>query len=540
MKLKDLKGNIMRYTIIMVLSVIVTMVVGVESELCAREWSDEIRMTYVEEDLLATVNCSMEMDANDVIHNLYCVLRYQDEDFNETQPIYQKFNTHGEPLSDPLLIEEIVDLPDSIRFRGYDLFIDNNENIYLLWGEDMEGEQDAHVTVFNRDEELVSANIVIAGVSTLSLNSVPQMAVDSQGNIIYAGELYDHNDPAYRIFYARYTPEGDMIDTVHVIADNWARDFYLEIDSQDNLHIVWKVHGVNQHYSVHYTKISPDDELLIDNYSLPSIVGREDELHIIDFKLNNTDSPLFLLMDVEDGDSKTYLTEYGDDMDTCFVKYIGLTGYLTNGFIDVDSLNNIHTIATFDDEELDHDRIFIGYEELDENGEIIDSLQIVHDASMNSNAGRPANWAGVMFVFVSNNGTISVIWADERHYEGGYNEAGHEYYIRYSENDNSIINPPQDITKVSAFQIIPNYPNPFNNSTSIRYKLPYMVLAELQICDINGRIVFNRKIQSADNSEQVFIWEGVDNNGFYLPSGSYLVRLVSGNNQSIGNVVLIR
>ncbi|MCF7810053.1 T9SS type A sorting domain-containing protein [bacterium] len=516
----------MRYTIITVLSIIALIASGLEGNLHAREWSNEVRMTYVEEDFLYTAN-SIVMDADDIIHIFYGILRCQNEDYNRTQPVYQKFNNHGEPLSDPLLIEDIVDLPDSIIFRGYDLFIDNNENTYLLWGENLHSDKDAHVTIFDSGGELVNSDIALEGVTAYSINSTPKIAVDSQGNIIYAGELINFNLPGYGIFYSRYTSEGDMIDTVHVIADNWARDFYLEIDSQDNLHIVWKVHGVNQHYSVHYTKVSPDDELLIDNYSLPSIVGREDELHIIDFKLNNTDSPLFLLMDVEDGDSKTYLTEYGDDMDTCFVKYIGLTGYLTNGFIDVDSLNNIHTIATFDDEELDHDRIFIGYEELDENGEIIDSLQIVHDASMSGNAGRRADWAGVMFVFVSNNGTISVIWVDERHYEGGYNEAGHEYYMRYSENDNYIINQPQINPPSSLFLLSPNYPNPFNNMTYIPFYTNMPGNYSLSIFNIQGRFIYSNMVNVQKTGQYLFSWNGLDYCGRFAPNGTYLALIES-------------
>jgi len=499
------------------LFVVLTMMVGGGG--LAREWSDEVRMTYAEENLLY-YDGAMEMDANDVIHVFCGIMRCQDEDYNEAQPIYQKFNNHGEPLSDPLLIEDIVDLPDSVRFRAYDLFIDNNGNIYLLWGEVMDGEEDGHITVFDDNVEIVSGDIVLRGVSTCSLDSKPDIAVDSQGNIIYAGELYDHNNHVSRIFYARYTPEGEMIDTVHIIADNWARDFSLEIDSEDNLHIVWKVNGNNQHYSVHYTKVSPDDELLIDNYSLPSIIGREDELHFNGFSLDKTGSPLFLLDDGEDYVYGTYLMKLNDDLDICFNTYLGLNANYSLGYLYVDKYGNIHAIASFDDDELDHGLRFIGYVELDENGEIIDSLQVIHDASMRGEERRSALWSWI-FVFASEDSAVSVIWADGRH------DTGHEYYMRYSKNDNHIIDPSQDNPPSSIFLLSPNYPNPFNSLTNIPFYTQITGEYILNIFDIQGRLVYSDRIAVQKPGGNIFYWQGLDCCGKLVPSGTYLAVIES-------------
>ncbi len=72
-----------------------------------------------------------------------------------------------------------------------------------------------------------------------------------------------------------------------------------------------------------------------------------------------------------------------------------------------------------------------------------------------------------------------------------------------------------------------NIPNPFENSTLFRYYLPNPSHVKMQIFTINGKLVYNlvNEMQIAGHHEME--WKGMDHSGFPLPSGLYLVRLLT-------------
>ena len=85
------------------------------------------------------------------------------------------------------------------------------------------------------------------------------------------------------------------------------------------------------------------------------------------------------------------------------------------------------------------------------------------------------------------------------------------------------------------YELLGNYPNPFNPSTIISYNLPYHSEIELVIYDIIGREVrsFKNLIQAAGT--QNLLWDGRNNYGASLASGVYLYRIkvksLEGNNE---------
>ncbi len=85
------------------------------------------------------------------------------------------------------------------------------------------------------------------------------------------------------------------------------------------------------------------------------------------------------------------------------------------------------------------------------------------------------------------------------------------------------------------YELLGNYPNPFNPSTIINYNLPFQSEIELVIYDIIGREVraFKNLIQSAGS--QNLLWDGRNNYGETLASGIYLYRIkaksLEGNNE---------
>jgi hypothetical protein len=106
-------------------------------------------------------------------------------------------------------------------------------------------------------------------------------------------------------------------------------------------------------------------------------------------------------------------------------------------------------------------------------------------------------------------------------------------------------NSPTDIDEKErvdlSFQIFQNYPNPFNPSTLISYRLDKQTQITLEIFNITGEKVttlISQQIQyPGDHS---ILWNGKDNNGNLVSSGTYLYRLKSNQFGQTRKLLLIR
>jgi len=77
----------------------------------------------------------------------------------------------------------------------------------------------------------------------------------------------------------------------------------------------------------------------------------------------------------------------------------------------------------------------------------------------------------------------------------------------------------------SEYQILGNYPNPFNPSTTIKYSLPKESSVELKIYDIMGREIKVFSISSQPAGYNEITWDGSSANGELVSSGVYIYRL---------------
>ncbi|HDP67640.1 MAG TPA: T9SS type A sorting domain-containing protein [Candidatus Marinimicrobia bacterium] len=74
-------------------------------------------------------------------------------------------------------------------------------------------------------------------------------------------------------------------------------------------------------------------------------------------------------------------------------------------------------------------------------------------------------------------------------------------------------------------QILENYPNPFNSSTTIRYRLTKADNVRLAVYDLSGREIVElvQAYQSADLYR--YFWDGRNSHGALVPTGLYFARL---------------
>jgi len=86
-----------------------------------------------------------------------------------------------------------------------------------------------------------------------------------------------------------------------------------------------------------------------------------------------------------------------------------------------------------------------------------------------------------------------------------------------------------EIVTPDDYALAPNYPNPFNPSTTIEFTLPLNKLISLRIYDMTGREV--RALISPSEytaGKHAVVWDGKDNIGQAVSSGQYIYRLEFG------------
>jgi len=87
----------------------------------------------------------------------------------------------------------------------------------------------------------------------------------------------------------------------------------------------------------------------------------------------------------------------------------------------------------------------------------------------------------------------------------------------------------------AEFKLLPNYPNPFNATTLIRFDLPCRDQVTFQVFDLNGKVLLEKALGIKEPGRHQFLLDGER-----LSSGVYLYRLATTKNKTTGKMVLIR
>jgi hypothetical protein len=76
-----------------------------------------------------------------------------------------------------------------------------------------------------------------------------------------------------------------------------------------------------------------------------------------------------------------------------------------------------------------------------------------------------------------------------------------------------------------AFALRQNHPNPFSEDTSIGYDMPRRVRVQLDVIDVNGRVVRTLASGMAPAGRHSAAWNGSDNAGALVGPGIYFIRM---------------
>jgi Leucine-rich repeat (LRR) protein len=93
--------------------------------------------------------------------------------------------------------------------------------------------------------------------------------------------------------------------------------------------------------------------------------------------------------------------------------------------------------------------------------------------------------------------------------------------------------------KLKKYMLHPNYPDPFENATTIRYDLPVKSAVKIILFDEQGKPI---KILVAENQEagqHSTVWNGLDNEDNDVPTGNYFFMMQAGTFMQIRKMVYI-
>ena len=96
------------------------------------------------------------------------------------------------------------------------------------------------------------------------------------------------------------------------------------------------------------------------------------------------------------------------------------------------------------------------------------------------------------------------------------------------------------ITSVTSFQILPNYPNPFNPVTTLHYDLPKDGLVNITIYDMMGRIVNNLVSNQQRAGYKSIQWNATNEQGHPVSAGLYLYTIEAGEFRQTKKIVLLK
>ena len=100
------------------------------------------------------------------------------------------------------------------------------------------------------------------------------------------------------------------------------------------------------------------------------------------------------------------------------------------------------------------------------------------------------------------------------------------------------VNEPDPLPK--KFHLYPNYPNPFNPATNIRFEIPEYSFVSIKVFNVLGKEITTLLEKEISPGSHTIDWEAKDSNNELLPSGVYLIRLTAGKYTHSVKAVLLK
>jgi parallel beta-helix repeat protein len=102
--------------------------------------------------------------------------------------------------------------------------------------------------------------------------------------------------------------------------------------------------------------------------------------------------------------------------------------------------------------------------------------------------------------------------------------------------------PHAHLMPVGQASLSQSYPNPFNPSTTIKFRVESPARVTLRIYDVTGRLIRTLVDEAMEGSakERLAVWDGRNNDGVSVRSGVYFYRLAAGKRTETRKLLLVK
>jgi FlgD Ig-like domain len=121
---------------------------------------------------------------------------------------------------------------------------------------------------------------------------------------------------------------------------------------------------------------------------------------------------------------------------------------------------------------------------------------------------------------------------------GNFSSSGDRIYTISETWTENTISPVPSHSMVAELKA--NYPNPFNPRTTIAFELASSQSVRLSVYSLDGRLVRHLADGVRGEGSHEVLWDGLDNRGSAVPSGTYFYRLQAGSVDQTRSMVLVR
>ena len=98
----------------------------------------------------------------------------------------------------------------------------------------------------------------------------------------------------------------------------------------------------------------------------------------------------------------------------------------------------------------------------------------------------------------------------------------------------------EDTELPKTFDLETSFPNPFSESTTLRYSLDAPARVSLRVIDPTGRMHRSYPAEFQDPGEHQYVWDGRNDAGQKLASGNYIFLIDIGSSIEMKQVVLLK
>ena len=126
------------------------------------------------------------------------------------------------------------------------------------------------------------------------------------------------------------------------------------------------------------------------------------------------------------------------------------------------------------------------------------------------------------------------------HHYGTYADSSTYKLVPLYETDMILNTSAIDNAVVPEGYALGNYPNPFNPSTNIAFRIPQAQKVQLVIYNQLGQVVTTLVDQSLNAGDYQVVWNGLNQKGRPVSSGLYFYRMVAGTEQMVGKMTYLK